>query len=527
MGRGSSAHIRLTDPGVSRRHARLLSVRGAYEVEDLKSFNGTYVNGRRVQRLRLHDGDEVRICRDVFRFEAGTAKEPAVEAVVEDRRPESVVDRIDATVISQLWEGPDLQASGVESLSRKLKAVAAVSEAISSTLDPEEIFEAILDQVLASFPQADKASVLLRDEATGKLEVHAIRTRGGPKGRHMPFGGSLSVSHTVIHQVMSEGHAVVAQPVSEGFGAPAKADRCRMGAPIIYQRKIKGVVHVDATHTRAVFTEADLDLLTSIAMQTAVALQVAEFHKKILEQQQLEQDLQFARRVQQGFLPNSVPQLPRFQFAAHYDPAFHVGGDFYDFIDLGDGRLGVVLADVSGHGVSAALFMARLSSHIRSFAAIEKEPSRVFARTQALLEDNQDGMFATILYLVLDPVTGTVVVSNAGHMPPILRHPYEGDVRSMNEISDIMLGVMPDEPIREHAFGLAPGETLFLYSDGLVEARNEEGMMYGVERLVWACGQGDAAAPAMLNQVLRDFDGHIGRQEHGDDITIVALTFTG
>jgi len=231
--------------------------------------------------------------------------------------------------------------------------------------------------------------------------------------------------------------------------------------------------------------------------------------------------------VQQGFLPHSVPQLPRFQFAAHYDPAFHVGGDFYDFIDLGDGRLGVVLADVSGHGVSAALFMARLSSHIRSIATIEKEPYRVFSRTQALLEDNQDGMFATILYLVLDPVTGTVLVSNAGHMPPIHRRPREGNVRSMNEISDIMLGVMPTEAIRVHTFALTPGDTLFLYSDGLVEARNEEGLMYGVDRLVWVCGQGDASAPAMLNQVLRDFDGFIGRQEHGDDVTIVSLTFTG
>lgn len=524
LGRGSAAHVRLTDPGVSRRHARLIAVRGTFEVEDLKSFNGTYVNGRRIQRLRLHDGDEVRICRDVFRFDDDQPEQADAEVVIEDSGPESVVGHIDATVISELWEGPDLKDSDVEAMSRKLRAVAAVSEAISSTLDPEELFDRVLDQILTSFPQADKASVLLRNESSGKLEVHAMRTRGD---RHPSFTGGLAVSHTVIHQVMSEGHAVVAQPlVDQKNGSAVKPDRCRMGAPIIFQRKIKGVIHVDATHTRHVFTEADLDLLTSIAMQTAVAIQVAEFHQKILLQQQLEQDLQFARRVQQGFLPNSVPQVDHFHFAAHYDPAFHVGGDFYDFIDLGDQRLAIVLGDVSGHGVSAALFMARLSSHIRSFAVAEHEPAAVFARTQDLLEENQDGMFATIIYLVLDLRTGLVWLSNAGHMPPIIRRPAVNDVRSMNELIGLMLGVLPDEPIQEHTLQLRPGDTLLLYSDGVYEARNEHNQEYGIERLVWICGQGESSASSIVQNVLSDFDSHVGGQEHADDVTIVALTFT-
>jgi serine phosphatase RsbU (regulator of sigma subunit) len=262
-------------------------------------------------------------------------------------------------------------------------------------------------------------------------------------------------------------------------------------------------------------------------MQTAVALQVADFHQRLLEQQQLEQDLRLARRVQQGFLPNSVPEVSRFVFAAHYDPAFHVGGDFYDFIDLGDGRLAVVLGDVSGHGVSAALFMARLSSHLRSFAIAEKEPLRVFERTQTLLEENQDGMFATIIYMVIDTLTGSLIVSNAGHMPPIFRRPAEGDVRSMSEITDMMLGVLPDELPLEHSIQLMPGETLFLYSDGVVEARDESSQMYGIDRLTWVCGQGSAQAPDLLRTVLKDFDAHIGSKEHPDDITIVALTYTG
>lgn len=525
MGRGSAAQIRLTDPGVSRRHARLLAVRGSYEVEDLKSFNGTYVNGRRVQRHRLRDGDEVRICRDIFRFDAGQDSQVDPEIAIMDESPESVVGHIDATVISDLFDGPErIQTSDAEAMSRKLRAVAAVSEAISSTLDPEELFDRVLDQVMTSFPQADKASVLLRNEDSGKLEVHAMRTR---EEEPPSFTGGLAVSHTVIHQVMSEGHAVVAQPLMDPRGAPVKAERCRMGAPIIFQRKIKGVVHVDATHTRHVFTEADLDLLTSISMQTAVALQVAEFHHKILRQQQLEQDLQFARRVQQGFLPNSVPQVEGLLFAAHYDPAFHVGGDFYDFIDLGDGRLGIVLGDVSGHGVSAALFMARLSSHIRSFAVAEREPALVFARTQTLLEENQDGMFATILYLVLDPSNGKLVLSNAGHMPPISRRPMKGDVRSMDELTGLVLGVLPDEPIQEMEYQMSPGETMLLYSDGVVEARSEAGDEYGIQRLTWICGHGESNAKNILDYILQDFDAYVGGQEHNDDITLVAFTYTG
>jgi serine phosphatase RsbU (regulator of sigma subunit) len=525
MGRGSAASIRLSDPGVSRQHARLLHVRGSYEVEDLKSFNGTYVNGRRIQRLRLRDGDEVRICRDVFRFDADPADELSSEVVFDQGLEESVVGQIDASMIAEALQDPDLQASDVEGLSRKLRAVAAVSEAIATTLDPDELFDRVLDQVLASFPQADKASVLLRNEESGKLEVHAMRTKPGLK--QPTFGGGLSLSHTVIHQVMSEGHAVVAQPLVTSNGGAIKPDRCRMGAPIIYQREIKGVVHVDATHTRHVFTEADLDLLTSIAMQTAVALQVAAFHQKILKQNQLEQDLQFARRVQQGFLPNSVPQVDRYLFAAHYDPAFHVGGDFYDFIDLGDGRLAIITADVSGHGISAALFMARLSSYMRSFAVADREPAKVLKRTESLLEENQDGMFATILYLVLDTRTGRLVMSNAGHMPPILRRPPEGDVRSHDEVTGLVLGVLPEQPIIEHHSRLLPGDTILLYSDGVVEARNEEDQEYGVGRLRWICGQGDPSAPALVHRILRDFDRHVGGQDHADDVTLVAFTFTG
>ncbi len=524
MGRGSAASIRLSDPGVSRQHARLIPVRGSFEVEDLKSFNGTYVNGRRIQRLKLRDGDEVRICRDVFRFDADQVEDTSTELVIDRTTEESVVGQIDATVIADALQDPDLEASDKEALSRKLRAVAAVSEAIASTLDSDELFDRVLDQVLLSFPQADKVSVLLRSEETGQLEVHAMRTKQGPQ---VGFGGGLAVSHTVIHQVMSEGHAVVAQPLVTGSGVSIKPDRCRMGAPIIYQQQIKGVLHVDATHTRHVFSEADLDLLTSIAMQTAVALQIADFHQKILRQQQLEQDLQFARRVQQGFLPDHVPLVDRYIFAAHYDPAFHVGGDFYDFVDLGDGRIGIIAGDVSGHGISAALFMARLSSHMRSYAVTEKEPARVFRRTETLLEENQDGMFATILYAVLDIERATINMSNAGHMPPVLRRPAEGDVRSMDEVTGLVLGVLPDEPIPEHLYQLSPGDTMLFYSDGVVEARNEADQEYGIGRLRWICGQGDPSAPALIQRVLRDFDRHVGGQEHADDVTLLAFTYTG
>jgi len=529
LGRGSAAHIRLADAGVSRRHARLIASRGGYEVEDLKSFNGTYVNGRRIQRLRLRDGDEVRICRDVLRFEVSEPKQnkASSELVTFDRdTSESVVGQIDATIISELWEGPDLQASDIEAMSRKLRAIVAVSEAISSTLDPEELFDRVLDQVMTSFPQAEKATILLRNEETGNLELHASKLRYGEE--QLPdFAGGLAVSHTVVHQVMAEGHAVVAQPLEVDQKVVQEGTRCRMGAPLIFQRKIKGLVHVEATKTRTVFSEEDLDLLTGIAMQTAVALQVSEFHQTMLKQQQLEQDLQFARRVQQGFLPDRVPEVPGFEFAAHYDPAFHVGGDFYDFIPLDDGRIGIVVGDVSGHGVSAALFMARLSSHIRSFAVSEREPAKVLEKAHDLLADNQDGMFATILYMVVDPVAGTMNISNAGHMPPVVRSFDPGDVRSMDQVTDLVLGVLPDARVSEHMTSLKSGDTVLLYSDGVVEARNEMGQEYGVGRLQWITGQGKSSASELIRRVLKDFDSHVGKQEHNDDITLVAFTALG
>jgi serine phosphatase RsbU (regulator of sigma subunit) len=524
LGRGSSATIRLTDPGVSRRHARLVKVTGSHEVEDLESFNGTYVNGSRVQRERLKDGDEVRICHDVFRYDADEVTNTNLNLAFEqDSSSESVVGRIDAAAMSQLWSTADLPVADAEAMGRKLRAVAAVSEVICSTLDRDELFNRVLDLVLDSFPQADSASVLLRNHEDDNLELHALRSREPVQSEDSGF----SVSHTVIHQVVSAGQAVVAQPAVDGHPAgimPAPT-RCRMGAPIIFQQKIEGVVYVAAARTRSAFSETDLDLLTSIALQMAVALQVAEFHRQQLRQQQLEQDLQFARRVQQGFLPARVPASKNFVFASHYEPAFHVGGDFYDFVELDANRVAIVVGDVSGHGVSAALFMARLSSHIRSFAITEQQPARVLERVQAMLEEDQDGMFATILYLLLDLQTGDVLLSNAGHLPPLIRNAREGSGRSMDEMRGVVLGVLPDEPIEEHSFRLQRGDTLCLYSDGVVECPNDQGHEYGLAQLLRVFGQGGARAPQVMRRIVRDFDRHIGRQEHPDDVTLVAFSF--
>jgi sigma-B regulation protein RsbU (phosphoserine phosphatase) len=242
-----------------------------------------------------------------------------------------------------------------------------------------------------------------------------------------------------------------------------------------------------------------------------------------MRQQRLEQDLSFARQVQQSFLPSGPPDVPGFLFTCSYYPVFDVGGDFYDFIPLPGERMGVLIGDVSGKGVSAALLMARLASAIRYFAISEVSPARVLSRANtALLSTGQDNMFATVLYLVLDLPGRQMTVSNAGHIPPLLRRSRDGAVVQLDEATNLALGVLPDPLFDEHSFALDPFDSVLLCTDGVVEAKSSIQEEYGIARLHHALAV--APADALLDTVYKDIQHHTGSTAQYDDITMVAFT---
>lgn len=523
IGRGSAAQIIIPDPGVSRKHARLIPVGDSYFIEDLRSFNGTYVNGNKIQKQQLNDGDEIRISRAVFKYELNEVVIPSQEVVLLDdaKSNVSVVGAIDATQILSIWnEDSSISIKNMDSFTRKLRAFCAVSEALASTLQINELFDKVLEQIMKIFPQGERAAVLLVNEKSGKLEVKAVKYNNAK----MPnfFGDGIAIPQTLIHQVMKQGQAIIAQPLSPFEITPDKP-LSRMGAPLIFQGEIKGLFHIDSYNNPKAFNESDLDLLTSIAAQTAMALQISEMHEKILKQQSLEKDLQFARKIQRGFLPQKAPNFSGVEFAVHYDPANAVGGDFYDFIQIDSDHLGIVIGDVSGHGISAALFMAKLSSDIRSLVLSILEPTNVIVKANQFISDNQDGMFATVFYCVLNKKQNILKFINAGHNPSFLKR-KTGEVYCFNETINLALGVVADTTPVEETFYLQNGDTFVLYTDGIVEAKNSLGEEFGIEKLQHAIQKSGFNSSEIIQGILQELDMHLGSEQPEDDITIISFT---
>src|ERR687895_366029 len=241
------------------------------------------------------------------------------------------------------------------------------------------------------------------------------------------------------------------------------------------------------------------------------------------ERERIEQELQVARQIQQELLPETIPELDGWRIATYYGPAREVGGDFYDFLELEDGRLGLVVGDATGHGVPAALMMANTQSVLRAVAQRGgSEPGRILAEVnEGLRSYIPPSMFVTCFYAILDPRSGTLRYANAGHDLPYLWH--GGDCEELRA-RGMPLGLMPQMSYEEKEMVLDIGEGVLFYSDGLVEAHNPEGEMFSFPRLralIAQHGEEERALRDVLMEELHSFTGEEWEQE--DDITLVTL----
>jgi sigma-B regulation protein RsbU (phosphoserine phosphatase) len=251
---------------------------------------------------------------------------------------------------------------------------------------------------------------------------------------------------------------------------------------------------------------------------------------KSLEQAraQLEAELEVARALQIAILPATFPAKPGCDGAARMIPATTMGGDFYDFIELPDGRIGLVMADVAGKGVPAAFFMAVARTNLRELASHHTDPGACLAQTNAVLcTQNPMDLFVTVFYGVLDPVTGLLVYANGGHNPPYLRR-TNGSVEVLGGAGGLVLGVMPDVVYPNHTLQLLSGDRLVLYTDGVTEAFSPADEAYGTERLIAEVdAHGDGAAAALVDRICRSVTLFAGVAPQSDDITLTVLVWGG
>lgn len=310
--------------------------------------------------------------------------------------------------------------------------------------------------------------------------------------------------------------AVVKAPVLD---PPAGS---RMGAPIQAHQNHYGVIYVESSSR--VFRQEDVDLLTSVAAQAGLAIHATRMQHQVLLKQRLERDLRVARQIQRSLLPAKPPDVVGLEFAVHYEPAYEIGGDFYDFIWHDKSHLAIVIGDVAGKAISAALYMARLTSELRSRAGIARTPARLLRRVnQEMLQLGDEGMFATLTYAIYDLNSRTLVFTNAGHVVPLLRR--EGRVYPLHaERAHVApIGVMPQMEVGEARVQLHSGDLLVLTTDGIHEARDAQGNEYGIKRLSRRIRSARGGPDDVVKAILQDVDSHVASGSQGDDITIVAM----
>jgi len=511
IGRSAECEVPVDAPAVSRRHAAVIREGDGYFLEDLKSRNGTILNEQQLgERALLKDGDRFVICDQEFLFFSGRGsvmldpmrfvQESSIAEIIDDTQPGSsranVMATFDVSGKSASW---GLSAKPEV----KLAALLEISNNLAQTLSLSDILPKLLDSLFKIFVQADRGFVVMRTKAGGPLVPVAVKSRrAGDEER-------MRISRTIVEEAMKAKKAFLSADAAsdERFGmAQSIADfsiRSLVCAPMISgDGEPLGVIQIDTLNQRARFTDEDLEVLASVASQAAVAIDNAKMHEQVVAQRALQRDMELARQMQRTLLPSKPPQVPGYFFFDYYQAARQVGGDYFDYVQLPGGRYAVIVGDVAGKGVPAALMMARLSADVRFSLASEPDPAKAIQQiNEGFAHHDWSDRFVTMIAAVLNPRTNELTMVNAGHMAPFLRR-HGGTVLEIGEeAAGLPLGVAPGFEYESYTQVLEPGDVLTLFTDGFSEAMNGERELYGLERL-----KAQISSPAVN---VADFGGHI------------------
>lgn len=525
IGRGATADVPVDDPSVSRRHAVIEPQDGGgFALSDLQSGNGTRLNGREVTRpTTLRDGDVIEVGTTKLTFSQGSDVSRSIVAVsphTSGERPDVLVSISAQLTASALLQGA--QGEAARAIERRLQVLSDIGAAIARTLDEDSLLQTVLEKLFEVFKQAERGVVLLTEPGEPEPRPRLARTRSGEPAE-------IRLSGTLLHEVVAHKRAVLtvdAQRDERLALAVSVRDfnlRSVICVPVIAEGEVLGVVQLDGEPRAKPFEKADVALLLGIAGQVALALSVARLHRKMVEQELLQQDLELARRIQRRFLPSESPQLAGLECAVEFHPAFEVGGDYFGFLELAAGRLGVTVGDVAGKGVSAALYMARLASELRFASVGLSEPSEILARlNRALLAGAEEGMFATLACLVFEPITGRVTLANAGHLAPLVLE-EGGGLATLEAPQAPPLGLDEGAVFPSAVYDLDLGDAVLLYSDGVSEALNPRGDLFGTQRLQTALCAGSGEPAQLVRRVLRAVREYAATAPQADDLTLLAL----
>ena len=530
LGRSPDCNIQVEDYAVSRKHAKVIRSGDAYSLEDLKSRNKTYLNDIVLTEgaHQLRNGDKVAVCDVIFNFY--------------DELAGGMSDSLDGSRISVLFDGNDVGHSTIMSKlevgtskgniqlaaspEMKLSALLEITRALGNALGLDDVLPSVLDALFKVFMQADRAFIALMGDDGNLIPRWS-------KARRDDCEETIRISRTIVNHVIELREAVLSADAAsdQQFDASQSiADfqiRSMMCAPLFdVDGEPIGVLQVDTLERNKQFNEEDLEVLVSVATQAGIAIDNARLHDDALAQAAIKKDLELAAKVQAGFLPNERPHLDGYDFYDYYKAANFIGGDYYDYLEMNNGNLAIIVADVVGHGVAAAMLMAKLSAETRFCLAGTEDVAQAIINLNNRMTGMALDRFVTFLLVMINSDTHEITLVNAGHMAPFHRK-TDGTVDLVGEdYADLPIGIMEDVEYQSYSFHLAPGESLTMYTDGLNEQDNGRDELFGIEAIGELVKQHQDTATERGERILQAVTEFSAGAIQGDDMCLVALNRT-
>jgi phosphoserine phosphatase RsbU/P len=515
IGRSSRHPIHIPDGTVSKDHAEITFRAGQYYLRDLGSRNGTRVNGREAREpIVLEAGDRVEIGHVVLRV-TGEEAEPRIRFDEQSVTGSTLRMRADSILEQRARPGRGASTEMVHLLAEAGRLL-VLPRPLKETCDE------LLSFVAKAMP-ASRYVILIDPGDGGEPRQMAARTTAGRADR--PLVLSRSIMSTVLREctsVLTRDTGI--DPRFQGQQSiVAQSVHAAMAVPLFDNEKVLGLIYVDSSDPRVTFDEERLELLTLLANMAAVKITNARLLEAEAERQRINAELAAATQIQRRLLPEAPPQLPGYEIDAYLQTCHEMGGDLYDLHVRPDGTLVMLVGDVTGKGIGAAVIMSSFLAAARVLYDACTDPAELARRLGATAHENLDRrLFITGFVATLDPATGTLSYVNAGHPAALLVH--DGQLREL-ESNGIPFGVMSGFPYTALTTTLAPGEVLALYTDGIPEAqRGEE--LFDDERLragMLAAASDGAALEATRERILSTVEAFLGDAPRTDDITLLLL----
>lgn len=531
IGRHPDCDIVVEVGAVSRFHAKIIRHGADFVLEDQGSRNGTFLNGQLINGGQaLREGDRVRICEVELAFHSdavpGFLSGPEMNfagstfgvTMVDDEAGES--SSVSKVEFRSSIDGLKISATA----EAKLAALMKINSNLGEALSIDSVLPKVLTSLFEIFPQADRGFVVMKD-AQGQLIPRWVKMR-----RANDETQSVRISRTIIRETMTTKTAILSLDASNDQrfdSSQSIADfsiKSMICAPLVgADGESFGALQVDSTEGRGQFREDDVDLLAGVAGQAAIVIRNAQLHEQALKNQEVEQDLRLATEVQAAFLPKQPPTISGYRVCSYYQAAQYIGGDYFDYIPLPDGRYGIVAADVVGHGVAAAMFMAKLSAETRFCLAAEPNVATAIERLNDRMSELGLERFITFLLMVLDPGSEKIQIVNAGHMAPLVYHTANGETSEPGEDeSGLPIGIDSGMSYQVTDLVMKAGDVAVMYTDGINEAMNTKDDQFSIERVRQCVAQG-GGAEAILNRLVLAVRSFIGDGDQDDDMCVVVI----